>query len=232
MIRARLGAVIACSLLLISSVCLGQGSATVWELRGLAGAAELIGSSAVVRGAVERLLTPARASALLGLPAKEFGLEVIKTDQLAKAVALDPAIVRAGQTEAFLASVNSIRSMTAQAQTGLSRSSASTSKTLELLSLSNSRPLTAGVSSTSVEQRIAGELSKQTLSFSLEGLKLEPGIKIPVWSTRGTSGQLVLDNVKWSQVAAGSAAVCAVTTPCAEGISEQLKRIIGTQPGR
>ena len=135
MTSSRSIASVAGVLLFVSSACLAQGAATPWEVRGIAEAAELIGSSAIVRGAIQRLVGPTQARALLGLPASEVGLRVINADNFARAVALDPIISKAGQTEAFLASINSLRSLTAQAP-GAGRNSTSTLSTLDLLSVS------------------------------------------------------------------------------------------------
>jgi hypothetical protein len=112
------------------------------------------------------------------------------------------------------------------------RNPTSTLSTLDLLSVSNSRSFSWGkdVGSATVAQKIVEEPAKRKVALTGEGVKVDPGFSIPLWSTRGTSGQLVLDNVKWSQLVAGGTVVCALASPCAAEISERLKTIVGSQP--
>jgi hypothetical protein len=201
--------------LLLSASCLAQGPATPWEIRGAEAAAEMIGASPLVRGALERLLGPSAAQAVLGLPAKELGWKVIETDVYASAVATSPALRQAGNADAFLASINDLRAF--RAQTVPTRSS------FDFLSVNNSshNPL-AMIRPVTVEN--PSDLTKWEFTFTREGMNIDPGYTIPLWNSRSTIGNMKLDQIKWSDVAVA----CAIVSPCANGISNRLKEIVGT----
>jgi hypothetical protein len=170
--------------------CLAQGPAIPSEIRGVEAAAELIGASALVRGALERLLGPSAARGVLGVTSRELGWRVIETDVYASAVATSPALRQAGNTEAFLASINDLRAFRAQAT--------SAQNSLNLLSVNNlSQNSDKMIRAVTVEPKIApqNDLSKWVFTIKRDGIKIDPGYTIPIWDSRSSTVNMKLDEI-------------------------------------
>jgi PQQ-dependent catabolism-associated CXXCW motif protein len=191
--------------------CLAQGPATPLEISAVEAAAELIGESPVVRGAIERLLGPSTAKVVLELPARELGWKVIETDIYANAVAANPAIREAGKTSVFLASINDLRAFRAETTPG--------QKTLDFLSVNERGTIRSVI--------FEKDLAKQEFSIRPSGIKMSPGYKVPLIETPNTIVNLEVDELKWADLAAG----CAILSPCANAISGHLKNVFGPSPG-
>jgi len=204
-------------LLILSAPCLAQGGAIPYEIRGVEAVVEVMGESPLVRGALERLLGRSAAEAVLALPPKELGWKVIETDAYASAVATAPALREAGNTDAFLASINDLRAFRAQTMPG--------QKTFNLLSMNNSSPdLPEMIRPVTVEHSVTppSESTKWEFTFTREGIKVDPGYKIPLWESSSTTGNIKIDEIKWSDVGVA----CAIISPCANEISDRLKKIV------
>jgi hypothetical protein len=235
-------------LVVLAQISSAQGPLTNLETRAAAGAALWIGRSAVVQGVVKEVFGREAAEALLKLPPVELGWKVIGDDRLASAVANSTLVSRAGNTEGFLASINTLRAFeTTQANTlGALQAPANLSSVqrLHLLSVAPSTEREEKVRSVVANAWLKDEnstltpratngtspnnVSRRSVSITVEGINIDPGYSVPLWTAKKTTGNLELNRLKWTDTAAGGALGCAVLAACVEGVSDQVKNIFET----
>jgi hypothetical protein len=220
--------------------CLAQGAATRLEIEGVAAIADVIGASKVIRGALERALGPA-AKTLLEQPPRNLGLEVIRSDFLTSTIATSPALGETGKAEAFLASINDVRvnqltlaKLHQLALEGPQQESVRPEPELNLWSIKK-RWLPIARNPVKLapikEGGLASTSGSRAFSFSPEGIKIEPGYRLPIWAKKANSGNLVLETIKREDMTKAAALGCAVAPPCANEIATRLKDIFKEGPG-
>jgi len=185
--------------------------------------AHMIGVSPLVRNALKSHLDSQQAEPLLALSPRELGWKVIQTNHLATIVATDPSIKQAGHTDAFLASINCLRTITSQRDAS-SVSHGPRDTSFDLL----------GIDHTNEVKPITVRPPTPGRSFTIDpfqGIKIDPPIKIPFNIWKGRVKFKDVDHIKWADISKGAAAVtkgagvgCTILSSCRSRVGKALLR--------
>ena len=216
----------------LSRSCSAQGAMTRYEIVAAENAVVVLGRSAIVRDIFTKVMGREGAEAMLSLPPKELGWKIVESDRVVNALAESSHISRPGNSNEFIASINSLRAFRALAN------SETRPGNLTLLSSSSMQGKQFGIrtvtfESASLRKEVERSLQAKagvtrSYDLSIEGLKIDPAFKVPIWKSTKSMGSLELGAIKRNDAFAAIAVGCAFIKTCNSRIYAPITKFVAS----
>jgi hypothetical protein len=165
-----------------------------------------IGESAEVRQAIQSAFGT-RAAPLLRLPPEKLGKIAILDDRVVHTIFRRPNLTDSQRLQ-WVGVVNNLRL----------RSGRLDNKRLILLPS---------------EARATAEIPefKRNFTFTKDGLKIDPSLKLPIYNGRKNKVEIVVDRLTYKQIIAAAAAACTASSSCQDTVDDTVKEILNPTLG-